>query len=64
MEAVFSINKDKSLGPDGFSSLFYQECWEIVKEDLMEVFKEFYERGTINKSANATFIVLFLRSRM
>lgn len=56
--AVFNIDKDKSPGPDGFSSLFFQECWDIVKEDLMEVFKEFYDRGTVNKSMNATFIVL------
>lgn len=57
-EAIFSIDDDKSPSPNGFSSLFYQECWEIVKEDLMEVFNEFYERGTLNKSTNATFIVL------
>lgn len=56
-EAVFSMDKDKSLGLDGFSSLFYQECWVVVKY-LMEVFNEFYDSCTINKSTNATFIVL------
>lgn len=25
-EAIFSIDKDKSLRPNDFSSLFYQEC--------------------------------------
>lgn len=29
-----------------------------MKNDLLEVFNEFYEQGTINKSTNATFIVL------
>lgn len=37
---------------------FYQECWEIIKDDLLEVFNEFYESSTINKCINATFIVL------
>lgn len=55
---VFSMDKDKSSGPDGFSMLFFQECWEILKRDLMEVFEEFYERGIISKGMNATFIVL------
>lgn len=53
----FSIDKDKSPRLDGFSSLFYQGCREIVK-DLMEVSKEFHDRGTINKCTNVIFIVL------
>jgi len=57
-EAVFSIDKDKSSGPDGFSSLFYQECWEIVKDELIDVFTEFHDKSTINKCTNTTFIVL------
>lgn len=50
--------KDKSLGLDGFSMLFYQECWEVIKLDLLKVFEEFYESGIINLGANATFLVL------
>lgn len=57
-EAVFSIDKDKSPGPDDLSSLFYQECWDIVKDDLMNVFTEFYDKGIVNKCTSATFIVL------
>lgn len=51
--------KDKFPGFDGFSMYFYQECWDIIKEDLMKVFVEFFERCTINKEVNATFIVLY-----
>lgn len=46
-EAIFSIDRDKFLGPSGFPMFFYQECWDIVNKDLMKVFTEFYERGTI-----------------
>lgn len=57
-EVVFSMDKDKSLGLDGFSMHFYQVCWDIIKDDLMKVFVEFYDGGVISKGMNATFIVL------
>lgn len=57
-EAVFSIDKDKSLGLDGYTSLSYQECWDIIKDDLMKVFCKFHGSGIINKCTNATYIVL------
>lgn len=57
-EAIFSIDRDKSPGPNGFFFIFYQDCWEIVKDDLMNVFKEFHGSSIINKSTNATIIVL------
>lgn len=37
--AVFGMDEAKAPGPDGFSMLFYQECWESIKEDLMKVFE-------------------------
>lgn len=48
---------NKSTGSDGYSMLFYQVCWEMVKCDLMKMFAEFFERGVIGKDMNATFIV-------
>lgn len=48
---------DKSPGPDRFTMLFYQECWEIIRNDLFKVFESFFERVTINKGVNATFLV-------
>ncbi len=35
---VFSSAPDKAPGPDGFSLLFYQHFWRVIKDDLMEVF--------------------------
>ncbi|XP_075497998.1 uncharacterized protein LOC142536066 [Primulina tabacum] len=31
---VFSIHRDSVAGPDGFSSAFFQHCWEIVHQDV------------------------------
>lgn len=47
--------KDKSPGSDGFTVLFCQESWDILKEDILKVFAIFFERGTINKGVNAAF---------
>lgn len=31
------------LGPDGFTLALYQDCWDIVKGNLMKVLNEFFE---------------------
>jgi hypothetical protein len=49
---------DKAPGPDGFSMAFFQDCWEVIKEDVMAVFEEFYTRGKFVKCINSTFISL------
>ena len=38
--AVFQLNRDKTQGRDGFSMTLYQECWDVIKGDLMKVFQE------------------------
>ncbi|RVX18326.1 LINE-1 retrotransposable element ORF2 protein [Vitis vinifera] len=42
----------------------YQECWDVIKEDLMRVFLEFHTNGIINQSTNATFIAMVLSGRL
>ena len=46
-EAVFGSYADGAPGPDGLPFLFYQVFWEIVKKDLMGLFKAF-ENGDLN----------------
>ncbi|KAL0286148.1 UNVERIFIED_CONTAM: hypothetical protein Sangu_2747000 [Sesamum angustifolium] len=29
-EAVFSINPDSVVGPDGFRTIFFHTCWDVV----------------------------------
>jgi hypothetical protein len=41
-EAVFSMEKNTALGPDHFPIVFYQHCWEFIKEDLLLLFQDFY----------------------
>lgn len=44
-KAVFSIDGYSCAGPGGFSSLFFQHCWEFIKEDVMAAVTDFFEGG-------------------
>lgn len=52
------MDKEKAPSHDGFAIAFYQECWDTSKEEMLKVFSGFYDSSVINKSTNATFIVL------
>ncbi|RVW59240.1 LINE-1 reverse transcriptase-like [Vitis vinifera] len=56
--ALLEMDGDKAPGPDGFTVAFWQECWDFVKEEILELFKEFYEQRSFVKSLNTTFLVL------
>jgi hypothetical protein len=40
---IDQMEKNKAAGPDGFPAEFYQSCRGIVKDDLMILFKDFYQ---------------------
>jgi hypothetical protein len=42
LEVVKDLNGDKVLSNDGFCMAFFWKCWEVMKEDTMDVFKEFH----------------------
>ena len=56
--ALMEMNGDKAPGPDGFTVAFWQDCWDFVKEEVMEMFKDFHEQSSFLKSLNTTFLVL------
>ncbi|KAJ9676862.1 hypothetical protein PVL29_022056 [Vitis rotundifolia] len=56
--ALRDMNGDKAPGPDGFTMAFWQFCWEFVKEEILEMFMEFYEQNSFLRSLNNTFLVL------
>ncbi|RVW44362.1 LINE-1 retrotransposable element ORF2 protein [Vitis vinifera] len=41
----------------------FQDCWDVIKEDLVRVFAEFHNSGIINQNTNASFIVLLPKKR-
>jgi hypothetical protein len=61
LEVVKGMNCDKASGPDGFSEVFFQDCWDVIKTDIMGVFQDFHTHSKFVKSLNATFISLILK---
>lgn len=41
-QVIFAMNGDSASGPNGMSGIFYQCCWDIVKEDVYRVVKSFF----------------------
>lgn len=39
---LFEIECNKAVGPNGLSVEFFQTCWEIVRNDIMPMFLDFY----------------------
>jgi hypothetical protein len=60
---IFQMKHIKAPGPDGFSAEFYQVCWEIIKDDLMELFQEFHNGNLPLYSLNFGTIILLPKSR-
>ena len=57
--AAFSgIGVKKSPGPDGFGSLFFTACWNVVKGDVCAAVRDFFRRGRLLRQTNATFVNL------
>ncbi|RVX21198.1 LINE-1 reverse transcriptase-like [Vitis vinifera] len=56
--ALMGMNGEKAPGLDGFTVAFWQSCWEFAKEEIVDLFKEFFEEKSFAKSLNSTFLVL------
>jgi hypothetical protein len=46
--AINQMPSDKAPGPDGFTSLFFKECWDIIKVDVMNAANAFHQLRTSN----------------
>ncbi|XP_075479019.1 uncharacterized protein LOC142519889 [Primulina tabacum] len=55
---VFSIHPDSVAGPDGFSSAFFQHCWEIVHPDVLDAVLDFFRGNPMPQGFTATTITL------
>lgn len=60
---VFSMAPDKAPSPDGFTILFFQECWDFIRFDLLMELEESRRGGYILKNFNITYIALIPKSK-
>ncbi|GKB31316.1 hypothetical protein Tco_0870717 [Tanacetum coccineum] len=56
--ALFSMGNEKSPGPDGFTTTFFKESWDIVADDFVAAVCEFFINGKILHELNHTIIAL------
>ena len=52
------LNGEKALKPDGYITAFWQFSWDIVKDEVMAVFRDFFMIGKFVKILNSTFLVM------
>nr|GFB60378.1 hypothetical protein [Tanacetum cinerariifolium] len=57
-EAIFSIGDDKSPGPDGYTSAFFNEAWNVIHTDVTSAVREFFRNGTLLRELNHTITAL------
>nr|CAD1829771.1 unnamed protein product [Ananas comosus var. bracteatus] len=56
--AVFSSAPEKAPGPDGLPMLFYQHFWNLIKDDIMGMFNNFYNGLANLTGANTGWLCL------
>nr|GFC91544.1 RNA-directed DNA polymerase, eukaryota, reverse transcriptase zinc-binding domain protein [Tanacetum cinerariifolium] len=56
--ALFDIDGNKALGPDGFSSQFFKDSWSVVGDEVCKAVRDFFSNGNLLKEINATVISL------
>ncbi|EOY25454.1 Uncharacterized protein TCM_026877 [Theobroma cacao] len=57
-DAVFGIDPESAAGPDGFSSYFYQQCWNIIAHDLLDAVRDFFHGANIPRGVTSTTLIL------
>jgi Reverse transcriptase (RNA-dependent DNA polymerase) len=57
-KAVFGSEASGAPGPDGFSFLFYQHFWTLVKSDLMLLLQHFYTQSLNVSKLNHAMLCL------
>ncbi|XP_049357010.1 uncharacterized protein LOC125821646 [Solanum verrucosum] len=57
-EAVFALSPNCAPGPDGFRDSFYLNCWDIIKEDLINVIQDFFNGANLTKFYTSICLIL------
>jgi hypothetical protein len=63
-QTIYSMNKDKAPGLDGFSAGFFHKAWPVIGEDVTSAILEFFSSGKLLRESNATIITLVPKKQM
>ncbi|XP_060178061.1 uncharacterized protein LOC132607994 [Lycium barbarum] len=57
-QAVFGLNSESACGPDGFTGLFFQKCWDIVGDDIFHMVWDFFREFELSRYITHINLVL------
>ena len=57
-QVIKNLPNSHAPGPDGFNGLFIKKCWNIIKEDTIRLFRDFWEHNIDLSSINSSFVTL------
>lgn len=56
--ATFSLEEDKSPGPDGITTEFFKSHWNTVGHDIVKAVQSFFNLGFLLQAWNNTLLVI------
>lgn len=60
--AVFSLNRDASVGPDVYTAQFYHSCWSFIQDDLVEAVQDYFDGAPLSVGISATSLAFVPKS--
>eukprot|EP00253_Pinus_taeda_P003315 PITA_03315 len=57
-KAIWTLQPDKSPGPDGFPINFYRDHWHLIRKDLVKMLRGIQRKGKMGGFTNSTFLAL------
>jgi hypothetical protein len=59
LDTIRSLPSDKAPRPEGFTGRFYKECWNTIKEDVLNAVTTIWNRNFVNLGRlNSTYITM------
>eukprot|EP00253_Pinus_taeda_P003424 PITA_03424 len=57
-KVIWTLQPDKSPGPNGFSINFYRDHWHLIRKDLAKMLRGIQRKGKMGGFTNSTFLAL------
>eukprot|EP00253_Pinus_taeda_P022073 PITA_22073 len=57
-KTIWTLQPDKSPGPDGFPINFYRDFWYLIKKDLVKMLRGIQRKKKMGGFTNSTFLAL------